>query len=494
MLDQILTWLNDNETALSALAALVVIVGVVLSPLGAGMRRMLSGKDNLAGENKLAGEYQPASTEQAGGTSDNSGNDRANDALPQARPFDSHTVASSKRSERPVVAVLPFNNMSADADRDYLAEGMTEDIITALARSPDLYVIARNSTFVYKGTAPDIRQVGKDLGARYVVEGSLRTVGERIRVTAQLIDAPSGKHVWAENYDRPLNDIFAIQDEVSSGIASALGYAITVAEIDIANRASTDNLDAWGLVARSLSAAFQFNRETSAEAVEYARRAVALDPNYATAHARLASALSRRPVNGYSENPEQDLAEANQAIETALRLAPNDSGVLAEYGHVLAFSGRADEAIPVLERSLALCPSNALAIAIHGATLGITGQLERGIMELTRAEALLPNAQYLYRIYFWRGLTLLVNGDFVSGEVDLRRSLVIHRGFPIAWFVLAVSLVQQGKIQGARTALTEMKRLQPELLIDAGIRGLAVIFPGGIPKSISDGMDKLERI
>ncbi len=482
------SWIAENESTLSGVAAIIAIVagivGVILSPLGAGARSVLFRKKGAP----------PAQADDGHSSTSNlkSSSDPVNTG-------DSDQSTTGKSKGRPVVAVLPFNNMSTDEEQGYLAEGMTEDIITALARSPDMDVIARNSTFVYKDTNPDIRQVGKDLGARYVVEGSLRkvgseAVGERIRVTVQLIEAATGNHVWAENYDRPLTEIFAIQDEVSSGIASALGYAITVAEIDKANRANTDNLDAWGLVARSLSAAFQFNRETSAESVSFARQAVALDPNYAAAHARLASALIRRPVNGFSEDPAQDLADANTAIDKAMRLAPNDAGVLAEYGHVLVFSGRSDEAIPVLKRSLSLCPSNGIAIATYGFALGCNGDYEEALAELTRAETLLPNAQYLYRIYFWRGTTRLAQGDYTAGEMDLRHSLSIYRGFLTTWILLAVSLVQQNKTQEAQAALKEIIAIQSDMLTSDSRNRLSVVFPHGMPKPLRDGMDQLEKI
>lgn len=492
-LNDVLSWLTDHESAFSAIAALVVIFGVVFSPLGAGVRGLLSRKQAGSDIQELGRENRLTNTDN---TAANVSTGAKIDDATGAKPGQSK---AEQGKDRPVVAVLPLNNMSADEEQGYLAEGMTEDIITALARSADMDVIARNSTFVYRDTTPDIRQVGKDLGARYVVEGSLRKVGsdqsgERVRVTVQLIEAATGSHVWAENYDRPLSDIFAIQDEVSSGIASALGYAITVAEIDAANRASTDNLDAWGLVARSLSAAFQFNRETSAESVDFARQAVALDPNYAAAYARLASALIRRPVNGYSENPEQEVAEAHKAINRAMQLAPNDAGVLAEYGHVLLFSGRGSEAAPVLARALALCPSNAIAIALYGAALCFSDDYDKGLSELTRAETLLPNAQYLYRIYFWRGLVMLAQGDFATGEEDLRRSLAIYRCFHTIWFLLAVSLVQQDKILEAQAALKEMNRIQSSMSTDVGRLGLSVIYPKGIPEPIDDGIDKLEEI
>ncbi|RLA44175.1 MAG: hypothetical protein DRR42_20805 [Gammaproteobacteria bacterium] len=478
--NQILSWLNANETALSALAALVVIVGVTLSPLGAGVRGVLSRRQSHSpAQESVSNSKQSLPTaklsESAGGQNKPAGQ-------------------AGQSKDRPVVAVLPLNNMSADEEQGYLAEGMTEDIITALARSADIDVIARNSTFVYKGTTPDIRQVGKDLGARYVVEGSLRKVGERVRVTVQLIEAATGSHVWAENYDRPLSDIFAIQDEVSSGIASALGYAITVAEIDAANRASTDNLDAWGLVARSLSAAFQFNQETSAESVDFARQAVALDPCYAAAHARLASALVRRPINNFSENPEQDLNEAKASIERAMQLAPNDAGVLAEYGHVLCFSGRSDEAVPVLARALALCPSNAIAVAHYGYALGMTGQYDEGQNELARSTRLLPNAQYLYRIYFWRGTLFLITRDFAKAEENVRQSISIFKGFHTAWFSLASCLVLQGKTGEALAAIVEILQLMPDISAKKYRQNLSILFPSGTPDAMLEGIAALEEI
>ena len=488
-INEIFNWLSEHEAGFSALAALVVIIGVTLSPLGAGMRGLLSSRQRISSAQqsvKASEQSLPTAglSEPAGGSSKSGGQNDQND----------------QNKDRPVVAVLPLNNMSADEEQGYLAEGMTEDIITALARSPDLDVIARNSTFVYKGTTPDIRQVGKDLGARYVVEGSLRKVGSdqsggRVRVTVQLIEAATGNHVWAENYDRPLSEIFAIQDEVSSGIASALGYAITVAEIDAANRASTDNLDAWGLVAKSLSAAFQYNSETAAESVEFARQAVALDPNYAAAHARLASALVRRPVNGFSEHPEQDLAEAKTAIERAMQLAPNDAGVLSEYGHVLNFSSRPVEAIAVLERALALCPSNAIAIAHYGWALGLAGNHEMSQAELARAATLLPNAQYLYRIHFWRGTILMHQQKFLAAETACRQSISIFNGFHTAWLMLALVLVLQDKIDEARGAIKEIKRLMP----DASVGNYRQLFESLVPASLSElntteGFNRLEDI
>lgn len=485
-INHIFSWLTEHESAFSAIAALVVIFGVVFSPLGAGMRGLFSRKQNES-------SAQESTIEQK---------QNVDAATKRSDTGTTHSDGSSvpgQSKDRPVVAVLPFNNMSADEEQGYLAEGMTEDIITALARSSDMDVIARNSTFAYKDATPDIRQVGKDLGARYVVEGSLRKVGsdqsgERLRVTVQLIEAATGSHVWAENYDRPLADIFAIQDEVSSGIASALGYAITVAEIDAANRASTNNLDAWGLVARSLSAAFQYSRETAAESVDFARQAIALDSNYAAAHARLASALIRRPVNGFTDTPEQDITEAKTAIERAMQLAPNDAGVLAEYGHVLCFSGQLEESIAVLERALALCPSNAIAIAQYGYAQGMAGDSKKGVSELTRAVTLLPNAQYLYRIYFWLGALYVTDGNYAKGEKEARKSLSIFNGFATAWVILAMCLIGQDKKDQALAAIAQVKRIMPNSSVSLYRHNVATLFPAGFPRTWEETFILLEKI
>ncbi len=215
-LTQIGNWIADNESLLSGLAALVVVIGVFVSPLGVGLRKLTGGATDKQVQNKIEdGEHS------------------AQEASPAAGPS---------------IAVLPFENMSDDSEQAFLADGMTEDIITGLAAMPRLTVTARNSTFAYKGQSPDIRDVGRDLGVRYVLEGSVRRVNEKIRVTAQLIEAESGNHLWADKYDRLYADIFDVQDEVVSDIAGALSLQITQAEVARARTVPPSNLAAWELV------------------------------------------------------------------------------------------------------------------------------------------------------------------------------------------------------------------------------------------------------
>ena len=221
MINEILSWLSDQESALSALAALVVITGVTLSPLGAGLRGFLSQRE--LSEDKLRNNdtatlatssaiLAPAVSTESSGTDD------------------PHDTPPPLITDKPSIAVLPFINMSDDKEKEYLADGMTEDILTGLSCDSRLFVIARNSTFAYKGQSPDIRTVGKELGVRYVLEGSIRPVAKRLRITVQLIETDTGSHVWADKIDRPLAEIFDIQDEVVDSLVSALCANLGVAE------------------------------------------------------------------------------------------------------------------------------------------------------------------------------------------------------------------------------------------------------------------------
>ena len=208
------------------------------------------------------------------------------DPVPEA-PVGPMAEASLKPLDKPSIAVLPFDNMSGNAQYDYLSDGVTEDIITALTRLRWLFVIARNSSFVYKGKAADVRQVAHELGVRYVLEGSVRTAGERIRITAQLIDAATGKHIWAERYDRELQDIFAVQDDITEHVVAAVEPHLYAEEGFRASSKQPDSIDAWGLVVRALMLLNRLDRRQAEEAQTLLRRAIALEPTYARAYALL---------------------------------------------------------------------------------------------------------------------------------------------------------------------------------------------------------------
>jgi adenylate cyclase len=251
--------------------------------------------------------------------------------------------------DKPSIAVLPFQNMSGDPEQEYFADGMVEDIITALSQLKSLFVIARNSSFTYKGKAVDIKQVGRELGVRYVLEGSVRKSGNRVRITGQLIEAATGAHLWAEKIDGALEDVFELQDEVTARVAGAIEPSITQAEINRARIKPTSSLDAYDCFLRALPLVYQFTREGNDVAVDYLRQAIALDSRYAVAKAALAFNHVTRWLQGWGApgDAEKGLALAREAIADDA----NDASVLRWAGHTLGFWADYDRALAVLEKA-----------------------------------------------------------------------------------------------------------------------------------------------
>ena len=261
--------------------------------------------------------------------------------------------------DKPSIAVLPFDNMSGDAEQAYFSDGITEDIITDLSQVSALFVIARNSTFTYKGRAVDVKQVAAELGVRYVVEGSVRKAGGRVRVTAQLIDGGTGGHLWAERYDRELDDIFEVQDEVTRNIVEALKVRLTPGEAERARPRGAANMEAYDLVLRGRELAFRFTEQANAEAVRIFERAIELDPGFSIAHAGLGLTLSADYVNNWNGADEATLERCVSEAEIAVGL--DDDEPTGHWGLAVAHMwnrglGRAGEAIAHLERAMRLDP------------------------------------------------------------------------------------------------------------------------------------------
>ncbi len=275
----------------------------------------------------------------------------------KSEPDDAEGARPAMVTDRPSIAVLPFNNMSGDEEHEYLADGMTEEIITLLAQFSNLFVIARNSTFAYKGTSPDIRDVGRDLGVRYVLEGSIRQVSDRIRITTQLIEAATGAHISAERYDRPLDEIFDVQDELAEAITGALQGQIMSAEHRAQAHASAENLNAWGLYIQ-----FQRGQGTGSSPIgqiEILKQAVRLDPNFALAWANLASAQG---FYGWAEELPDHEAEAERALERALTLAPRDPIVMVICADACSFFGRISEALELCLKAREAAPGSSTVL------------------------------------------------------------------------------------------------------------------------------------
>jgi adenylate cyclase len=392
--------------------------------------------------------------------------------------------------DKPSVAVLPFNNMSDDPEQDYFADGISEDLITALSKIRWFFVIARASTFTYKNRAVDVTQVAKDLGVRYVLEGSVRKGGNRVRITAQLIDATTGQHVWAERYDRELADIFALQDEMAQTIVGAIEPELGAAERERAARKAPENLDAWETYQRGLWHMWTFLEEDNAEARRLFRRARELDPKFALAFAHEAYSHYVTVIMGWTDDPDASLAAGMTAAKKALALDDKDAVAYFALGRVQTMLGEHDSAIAALESSLALNPSFAQANHGLGMAQALAGQLDDAIDSFGRAERLSPRDPLLWAFTITHGLACILARDNETALQLARQTLQIPRAsgyWPHA--VLAASLAHQDQIEEARAAVAEALRAKPNLSLSYLKSTLLTKQPEGLNPYL-DGLRK----
>ncbi len=291
--------------------------------------------------------------------------------------------------DKPSIAVLPFQNMSGDEDQEYFSDGISEDIITALSRVRWFFVTARNSSFSYKGHSPDVRQVAQDLGVRYVLEGSVRKSANRVRITAQLVDGQTGNHIWADRYDRELEDIFAVQDEITQVVVGTIEPEMARAEQERASTKAPENLDAWETYLRGMWHAHLHQKEEFLTAERLFRQAIGLDPNLGPAHSALSEVLGRQAISRF-DGPEISLADAIAAGRKAVQLDPSDAAARCALGRAYFFSRDPEKAITELRKSIDLNPSYAHGHLSLGATLVCSGQAEACIPHLEMARRLSP--------------------------------------------------------------------------------------------------------
>jgi TolB-like protein/Flp pilus assembly protein TadD len=367
--------------------------------------------------------------------------------------------------ERPSIAVLPFDNMSGDPDQQHFADGISEDLITGLSRVRWLFVIARNSTFVYKGRAIDVRQVAASLGVRYVLEGSVRRAGNRLRVSAQLIDAVTGGHHWAEQYDRELGDIFAIQDEITSSVIASIQPRLLAAEGLRAFSRSPGDLGAWELVARAQTHVWRLNRSDNEAAVEALNRAVEAYPDYAPARSLLGFCLVFSAHNGWIDR-DRGLQAARPHIDRAIALDDCDPWAQIALGYWSMMAWRTKESIAAFRRAVSLNPSSAAAHCYLSHGLAFAGQCDEAIAHAKEAIRLSPldpdTAMFLGGITVANYLAGRYAEAFETSEQLLR----LRPGFHGAQRLRCASLAQMGRVEEARQSLAALRREQPQLSIE----------------------------
>ncbi|MGF9758271.1 adenylate/guanylate cyclase domain-containing protein [Microvirga sp. 0TCS3.31] len=332
--------------------------------------------------------------------------------------------------DKPSIAVLPFTNMSGDPEHDYFADGMTEDIITGLSHLKWLFVIARNSMFSYKSRAVDVRQVAQDLGVRYVLEGSVRVSGSRIRITGQLIEAASGRHIWAERYDRQLDDVFAVQDEITASVVAAIEPHLYAEEGARIASQPPDHIGTWGLVVRAIGLISKLGRQESDEARSLLKRAISIEPTYARAHAILGWAVWWAGYNYWLPDEQEGRAEAQKHAEQALALDASEPWARMMLGLCLSADGQHERALSELEAALRVNPSFALAHTIHGWALARIGRFDDAVGETQMALRLSPADTFLSFYEFVHGFTLLAARRFEDALPYVRRAIVAFPNFP----------------------------------------------------------------
>jgi adenylate cyclase len=362
--------------------------------------------------------------------------------------------------EKPSIAVLPFVNMSDDPKQEFFVDGMTEEIITALSKGPNLFVIARNSTFTYKGKAVKIKQVSEELGVRYVLEGSIQRSGDRIRVNAQLIDALKGHHLWAERYDRDVKDIFAIQDEITMKIITALQVKLTSGEMIHVLAKGAKNIDAFTKYLQAVDLWTRLTKEANAQAKKLLEEAIALDPEYPGPYIGLAKTYGMDVFLGTTQSPDQSLARAFELAQKAISLDNTNEAAYSVLSWLYATKRQYEKAIAESERAVSLNPNSAESYMRLGLVLAYAGRGEEGIPYMQNALRLnpFPSCNYFSNLAMIYG----ASGYYEKAIEAAKKALQCEPNTPIPYTTLAISYIRLGREEEARTAAAEILRINPK--------------------------------
>ena len=366
--------------------------------------------------------------------------------------------------DKPSIAVLPFVNMSGDPEQEYFSDGITEDIITALSKVPNLFVIARNSTSTYKGKPVKVKQVSEELGVRYVVEGSVRKIGERVRITAQLIDALSSHHLWAERYDRDLKDIFALQDEITMKVITALQVELTTGEMAGLIAKGTKNIDAFIKYMQAFELLSRQTKEGSIQARKILEEALALDPEYSRLYVSLAQTHFIDVWYGTTDSPDQSLARALELAQKAISLDDSNAAAYSVLGEIYMMKRQYDKAIAECERAVSLDPNSAEIIYRLGMVLNYAARAEEAIPYLQNAIRFnpLPPAMYFVQL----AISYRDSGQYEKAIETSKKALQREPNTQFAYIHMAVSYIRLGLDKEARAAAAEILRINPKFSLE----------------------------
>jgi len=398
-------------------------------------------------------------------------------------------AAALSTPEGPSIAVLPFANMSGDPEQEYFADGIVEEITTALSRFKTLFVVARNSSFTYKGKAVDVKQVGRELGVRYLLEGSVRNARNRVRITAQLINASTGVHLWADRFDGAIEDIFELQDLVTTSVVGAITPTLEQAEIWRAVRKPTDSLDAYDHYMRGIARAYRWTNDATSEALQHFHRAIELDPKFALAHALAASCYAWRQTNGWAADSVREISETKRLAERAIQLGQDDAQVLCWSGWALAFVVRdVDAGVALIERALRLNPNLMDAWLSSGLIRLVLGEWNLAVEHFARAMRLSPFDPFLFLMQ--QGTA---SGHFYTGRYDeaaawSAKSVGENPNYSSTWRVAAASNAFLGRQEQAEKAMVRLRQLEPVLRI-ATIKYPIPLRPSDLAK-MEEGLRK----
>ena len=390
--------------------------------------------------------------------------------------------------DRPSIAVLPFQNMSGDAEQEYFADGMVEDIITALSRVKSFFVIARNSSFTYKGKAVDIKQVGRELGVRYVLEGSVRKAGGRVRITGQLIEASTGHHVWADRFDGNLDEVFDLQDRITEHVVAAIEPNLQFAEIERLRRRATTSLNAYDHLLHAQQFEYQFTDGSLIAAIQHCKKAIDIDPTYAPAMALAAYCYGERRFQGWTKDIPHETQEGLQFAEQALEHGKFDPNVLWMCALATWQLGldikRAQE---LAQRSLETNPNSAIACTIAGWIEAYSGHYSAGKELLGRAQRLSPRDPRAWFAASGMAIAHLGEGNFEEGAAWASKALAQNPRYTVAMRLLAANLANLGNIEAASVAVAQFLRIEPDLTIEK-LRARLIFMNPGLWSNLTRGL------